>query len=104
MAKLYCNRKTFDILYFGEFYFKRVKRITPVYFVIAIFLIFVLPYSILDIDYKLAVTDFKWATVFLTNLQDKLTNLDYFSIVSFPKIYKIMVVKALTIFALTLIV
>ena len=85
MASLYIYKNNIS-KFLTNFYYRRIKRILPIYlFMIAVNVI-ILSKNISREEYKFVDEDSKWAMTLLTNYQDSLKNLGYFETVSFCEI------------------
>uniref|UniRef100_A0AC35EW87 Acyltransferase 3 domain-containing protein n=1 Tax=Panagrolaimus sp. PS1159 TaxID=55785 RepID=A0AC35EW87_9BILA len=66
-----------------DFYYRRIKRILPIYLFIILITLIILAKQVFPDEYTLIVEDSKWAIGLATNYEDLLKKRGYFDAVSF---------------------
>ncbi|GMS92905.1 hypothetical protein PENTCL1PPCAC_15080, partial [Pristionchus entomophagus] len=79
MSVILSKEDTIDMSVFRQFYFRRFKRIVPLYAIMIAVLTIVIPCFLLRRDVLEFCKDVVWAAVFGTNIHDVLDEKDYFA-------------------------
>ena len=83
MAMIFPIDRQLKAIDYVNFYFRRIKRIAPVYLVVLLLTMVFLAPVMLYREYWKIVNDLKWARLFATNILDLYVKFDYFEVVSF---------------------